>query len=500
MLCPECGARVSQGFSHCPWCGHTVKDLPPAFPAEQEDLSDRRRPFTPEEDAFVGPLFRTPPITLAILLLNAVVYGLMEYYGGSATPFTLLIFGAKLSGLVMGGEYWRLFTANFIHIGLAHLLLNSLTLIQLGMLCENLYGRLRFINLYLLSGMGGFLASTLFLDSLSAGASASLAGLMGATVVFGYRHYQEIPRLFRPHFTWYLLPWVFVMIGSGFIFDRIDNMAHMGGLVTGGLCALILRNQVLPDPRPRHNGLALALTALLGIFSTHAVWKSWFKLAPILELTRTLPGQTDTVGQIEVMSRYIDADSSEGLYFYIRAQANYQSNRLEAAEADFREALARKYNEATVRNELAWTLCRMDEALPAQREEAVKLARLAVRDDRSAANLNTLGYALYRKGDLNGALTQLHAAISVGGEEPARSIDYYCLAMTLAQKGDRDAAEEAYRKAEAYYDEALKDNEELPDFRKQAMKALGKTVPDAPTEDQPSDKPPHTPTTASPAP
>jgi len=484
MLCPECGARVSPGFSHCPWCGHKVTPFAasgverPAPDSGPQKAS--RRPFTPEEDAFVGPLFRFPPVTVALMVVNALVFAAMEYYGGSSTPFTLLIFGAKLSGPVLHGDYWRLFTANFIHIGLLHLVLNSLTLIQLGMLCENLYGRLRFINLYLLSGMGGFLASTLFLDSLSAGASACLAGLMGATLIFGWRHYQEIPKIFRPHFTWYLLPWVIVMIGTGFIFDRIDNMAHIGGLVTGGLCALVLRNQILPDPRARSLRLPILVSLGLLLFSLNSIWHAWFKLAPNLELARAVPGEQDPAGQIEVLSRFIDSDSSPGIYFYLRAQANYLAGRLEAAEADYREALARQYDEATVRNELAWTLCRMDNATPEQLEEAVKLARLSVRDDRNPANLNTLGFALLRKGELPGAITQLNAAIQLGGEGPDRAIDYYFLAMAHFKRGETRLADDAFKRAEAYFGEAQAANLELHLFREQASEALGKALPDQP--------------------
>lgn len=476
MLCSECGAQVSDGFSHCPWCGQRQEALLRPVPELSETKTKAtRRPLTHEEDAFVGPLFRFPPLTVLILLINALVYGVMEWNGGSDNPFTLLIFGAKLPAPIFQGEYWRLFTANFIHIGLLHLVLNGLTLIQLGMLCENLYGKVRFFNLYILSGVGGFLASTFFLDSLSAGASASLFGLMGATLIFGWRHYREIPLLFRPHFTWYLLPWVVIMLAFGFFYGGIDNLAHVGGLITGGVSALFLRNQVLPDPRARHQGLALLVCLPLALFSGGSVWAAYFELAPNLELARATAGPQDPAGQIEVLSRFIDSDSSSGLYFYLRAQANYAAGRLEAAEADYREALAREYDETTVRNELSWTLTALPDPSPKQLDEAVGLARKVVRDDRNAAHLNTLGWALFLSGDLQEAQTQLRAAIQDGGESPDRAIDYYILALIHHKKGDEGAADASFGKAEGYARQVPFLYPDLERFRKKAAETLGKT-------------------------
>lgn len=465
MLCPECGARSVDGFSHCPWCGHDLQT-----PALTEQAG--RRALTPEEDAFVGPLFRRPPLTIAILLLNVVLYGLMEHYGGSDSPFTLLIFGAKLPGPILeGGQYWRLLSANFLHIGLLHLVLNSLTLVQLGMLCENLFGRVRFFNLYLLSGMGGFFASTLFLDALSAGASASLFGLMGATLVFGARYYREIPLLFRPHFTWYLLPWVVLMLGFGFWYGGIDNLAHLGGLFTGGFCALIMGNHLIPDARPKREVGALLVAALLSLFAVHTSWKAYFAIAPNLELARAVPGSEDVLGQIEVLSRFIDADSSSGLYFFLRARANYLAGHLNAAEADYRDALARRYEVTTVRNELAWTLVRQENPTPGQVEEAVQLAREAVAEQREPAFLNTLGWALYLKGDLDGAQRQLEAAIREGGAGPERAIDHYILAMVLWKKGERENGMAQLKQGDGYFPQRPGDAE-LANFRAMAQATL----------------------------
>lgn len=472
MLCPECGAQVAKEFSHCPWCGHTCAHVP-----EAPSSASQRPGLSEEEDAFVGPLFRFPPLTAGILLLNIVIYLLMEQNGGSNNPFTLLIFGAKLPAPIFKGDWWRLLTANFLHIGLLHLVLNSLTLVQLGLVCENLYGKLRFFNLYLLSGIGGFLASTLYLDSLSAGASASLFGLMGATLTFGWRHYYEIPKTFRPHFTWYLLPWVVAMLLFGLVFGQIDNLAHAGGLLTGSLIALVLRNQVLPSTASFRPWAPLLVSLPLLAFSVHSVYEARQQVLANLEIARAIPGEQDPAGQVEVLSRFIDADDTSGLYFFLRARANYLAGRLEAAEADYRDAIIRRHEISASENELAWTLLSLPSPSSAQLEEAVLLSRRAVAADRNPAYLNTLGYALFQKGELTSAERELLAAIQEGGESPARAVDYFILATLYHQQAKPEQAQAALKKAEAYRAQLPAPDAELERIRDRSLELMSRPSP-----------------------
>ena len=74
----------------------------------------------------------------------------------------MIQFGAKVNTLIAAGEYWRLMTATFLHIGLLHLLLNAWALYLFGPLIERHFGAVRFVVIYLVAGLGGSIASFAF--------------------------------------------------------------------------------------------------------------------------------------------------------------------------------------------------------------------------------------------------------------------------------------------------------------------------------------------------
>ena len=110
---------------------------------------------------------------------------------------TLIDLGAENPVLVASGETWRMFTAMFLHIGLIHLAVNAYSLYILGNVLEREVGRVRFLALYLLSGLFASAASYYFspLNSVSAGASGAIFGIFGAVFAINYRrrHTGEAP-------------------------------------------------------------------------------------------------------------------------------------------------------------------------------------------------------------------------------------------------------------------------------------------------------------------
>ncbi len=173
-----------------------------------------------------------PLWTYVFLVINALVWLAMTAAGGSQDPMVLLRFGAKSAPLIAAGQYWRLLTANFIHIGLIHLAFNSWALYVFGLEVEQRFGRARFVVLYLLSGIGGTVLSYVGSESISAGASGAIFGLMGAIIVyfatyrdaFGQQGRHQLSNLLL--ITGYNLAW-------GFINPTIDNLGHIGGLLVG---------------------------------------------------------------------------------------------------------------------------------------------------------------------------------------------------------------------------------------------------------------------------
>src|SRR4051794_30333980 len=124
------------------------------------------------------------PVTSVLLVAIAAVFVLETVRGGSTNPQVLLALGADYPPLVQQGEYWRLVTSLFLHIGLLHLVLNGWALYQLGGLFEILLGSGPLLVVYFVSGIAGSIASNLFTHALSAGASGAIFGVMGAIIAF----------------------------------------------------------------------------------------------------------------------------------------------------------------------------------------------------------------------------------------------------------------------------------------------------------------------------
>ncbi|MDA8210367.1 MAG: rhomboid family intramembrane serine protease [Clostridia bacterium] len=215
------------------------------------------------EEIFTVKKQRKPVVTRAILVVNALVWLLMTVMGGSTNPEVLVFFGAKYPPLIIEGQYWRLFTSMFLHIGVAHLLFNSYALYQLGTGAEYLYGSKKFALIYLVAGLWGSVASFLFSPNISAGASGAIFGLFGAFLYFGRRE----PQIFARGLGNGILAALLVNLAFGFVNPGIDNYAHVGGLFGGYLtsAAIGLKGES-PWRMSRLLRLLFTLVLLVGLF------------------------------------------------------------------------------------------------------------------------------------------------------------------------------------------------------------------------------------------
>ena len=162
----------------------------------------------------------------------------------------ILNLGAKVNPLIAQGEYWRLFTAIFIHSGFLHIGFNAYALYILGRDVERFSGALRFTLIFLLAGLSGSVFSLIFNPSPSVGASGAIFGLIGALAVFLYRHRQLFGERGRRNFQNVV---IIALINLAFgLQGGIDNWAHLGGLIGGLLLGWVLgpRWAVSRDPLP----------------------------------------------------------------------------------------------------------------------------------------------------------------------------------------------------------------------------------------------------------
>lgn len=184
-----------------------------------------------------------PWLTVALVLANVSVEVAAARLGGTESTPTLIFLGAKVNSLIEAGDYWRLVSANFLHVGWWHLAANMVGLFSLGWLVELFYGRPRFLILYTLTAVAGAIASYEFLPGISAGASTAVFGLMGVVAAHNlkYRRYLPPAMLARMGLIFPLILLQLVLAAGK---PEIDVNGHVGGLIAGFLLGLITDSRV----------------------------------------------------------------------------------------------------------------------------------------------------------------------------------------------------------------------------------------------------------------
>jgi rhomboid protease GluP len=220
-------------------------------------------------------------ITPTILAINVTVYIVMLASGVDImkpTIDSLLNWGANFGPKTTSGEWWRLLTCTFVHIGIFHILLNMWVLWDAGNLVERLVGNVGFLLLYMISGVMGSLAS-LFWNPfvVSAGASGAVFGVYGALLGFLLRERGSIPREVLSRLRNSGLGFLAFNILFGMTQAWIDQAAHLGGLGAGFLCGLALSQPLTPDARGARLGRNILVTVggvvaiVAGVFSLFSV-------------------------------------------------------------------------------------------------------------------------------------------------------------------------------------------------------------------------------------
>lgn len=195
---------------------------------------------------------RSPWAVWVLLAVILALYGLSALLSRSLFQpdlLVLLVLGAKANPLIDAGQYWRLISATFLHANLAHLFFNSFALYTLGPESERIYGAPRFLALYILSGLGGSVASYLFSPAPAVGASGAIFGLIGGLGVFYYLNRTLLGAFGRAQVqSMVVIAALNLLIGfsSGGV---IDNWGHLGGLIVGALAGLALAPRLKVDQR-----------------------------------------------------------------------------------------------------------------------------------------------------------------------------------------------------------------------------------------------------------
>lgn len=185
---------------------------------------------------------KKPLITVLIVGINLVIFFILAMFGMTEDGAYMLKHGAMyVPYIVNDKEYYRLFTSVFLHFGFDHLMNNMVMLFFLGSVLEEEIGSLKYLCIYLLSGLGGNLLSA-FIDVktgnyvVSAGASGAIFGIIGALLFIVIRNHGRLGNMSGRG----LIFMTVCSIYHGFTSAGVDNMAHVGGLLSGFVIAVIL--------------------------------------------------------------------------------------------------------------------------------------------------------------------------------------------------------------------------------------------------------------------
>jgi len=254
-LCPVCGALVGINSTRCHECGASLRFSLAA-------LSKKLSGLFGDNEA---------PVTTVLLIANILMFGvtyLAMVSEGSGGGLSILWgirgevvyrLGASFGPAIFGlHEWWRLVTAMFLHGGLIHIGFNMLALMQFGPALEELYGSARYLFLYVVTGVFGFLVSAWF-GNYSLGASGALLGLIGLMLAITSKRGGAFMRDLRAR----LITSVAILFFLGFSGVGIDNYAHGAGLALG-----FVLGKVLVDRKPmnvKESRIAYGLGWLAGI-------------------------------------------------------------------------------------------------------------------------------------------------------------------------------------------------------------------------------------------
>jgi rhomboid protease GluP len=216
--------------------------------------------------------WREVPVTVLFISINLAVFAVMAFSSGNVMHLatgTSLGWGANFGPATKEGEWWRLLTAVFVHLGVIHVAVNLWALWDIGRLVERLLGRWRYATLFIGSGVFGNLTSLALQDPprVSSGASGAIFGLYGALIAFLWR---ERGRIAPDEYRWIstvAIAFSVLMLVVGIFIPSMDNAAHAGGLLAG----MVLANLLGHGPVGRIASRTQTIFSLSGLLAGAAI-------------------------------------------------------------------------------------------------------------------------------------------------------------------------------------------------------------------------------------
>lgn len=268
-LCPACGTLVGASATRCHQCGASMTF---SLAAASKSLSKL--------------MPTTSPATYAILILSCVMYGLsllwtirlngMQAPGGGGfgalmgfgaiAGNVLIRLGASLPLAINLFQPWRFVTAVFLHGSVMHIVFNMWVLMDIGPQIEELYGSARYLFIYVLTGIGGYVVSST-VGKFSVGGSGALLGLIGVLLAITTGRRSAGMQMLRGQ----IIRWLIYIAVFGFLFPGIDNFAHAGGLAAGFLLGKVMVDRAPVSPEERKSAQLLGWASAIVVVASFAI-------------------------------------------------------------------------------------------------------------------------------------------------------------------------------------------------------------------------------------
>ncbi len=212
-----------------------------------------------------------PLISFILIAINVIIFALMYMIGnGSQDSQTLINFGANIGTLTKNGEYYRLISCAFLHIGVIHLLCNMYSIYAVGPTVEYFFGKAKFLFIYFYSAITASLFALIFQGDkvITAGASGAIFGLLGALLYFGYTYRGYIGNKVLSQ----VISVILINLYIGFTTTGISNAAHIGGLIGGLSMSFMLGADINEKKSSKINGIIITV-----ILTAFLVYMAFFK-------------------------------------------------------------------------------------------------------------------------------------------------------------------------------------------------------------------------------
>jgi membrane associated rhomboid family serine protease len=267
-ICPSCGNLVGTVATRCPQCGASVRF---SLAAASRSLGQLLPTTSPATYAiltgccviFAASFLATFSKNGGMTMPGGGLLGILNF--GAIDGNVLMRLGESLPWFADTQQPWRFVTAVFLHASILHILFNMWVLMDIGPQIEELYGSARFLFIFVLSGIGGYVVSSFF-GHFSVGASGAILGLCGVVLAITIGSRSTQAQMFRSYVVRLL---IYVAILGFLPFGlALDNWAHAGGLATGFVIGKMMADRPPASPEERKRAYAMGWGAALVVVAS----------------------------------------------------------------------------------------------------------------------------------------------------------------------------------------------------------------------------------------